>query len=185
MFEIKRTAFNAEEFEQVRFVCKARSNDPGRPFTTVVHVERTGTGSRIIATDGKRMHIAGIKGRIPRGNYKPTVSRDSITFGEPVADIDFPDWKNIIPGKAVRKGTVNLEKAGISRNPSLAEGMSLALSDFVRKTGTVVSLRYLDDLPKKEWDLSIHRDRKTVILMEEKGTAGETRAVFVPLAEAA
>jgi hypothetical protein len=185
MFEIKRTAFNADEFERVLFVCKARSNKSGHPFASVVHVEWTRTGSRLVATDGRRLHITEVKSRIPRGDYKPVITKESVAFDGPVEGIVFPNWKNIIPEAVIHKGTLNLEKTGMSRNPQLAEGMSIAFNDFVRKTGAVVSLQYLNDLPKKEWNISIHKDRKTVILMEEKNAAKETRAVFVPLANAA
>jgi hypothetical protein len=55
----------------------------------------------------------------------------------------------------------------------------------VKKTGEVINMRYLDDLPKKKWAVSVHKDKKTVILLEQQGTADETYAVFVPIAKAA
>jgi hypothetical protein len=184
IFRIYRVE-NPDEFERVLFVCKARSNDSRHPFAALVHVEWTRTGTRLVACDGLRLHVAEIKARIPKGDYKPAVTKDLITFGEPVEGIVFPGWKNIIPEAAVSKGTLNLGDTGIGRNPKLAAGLSLAFNDLLKKTGEVVNLRYLDDLPKKEWNVRVHKDRKTVILLEQKDAAKETYAVFVPLAKAA
>jgi hypothetical protein len=185
MFAIKRSALTTDEFDRVLFVCKARSNTSRHPFAAVVHVEWTRTGSRLVACDGLRLHVTEVKRRIPRGNYKPAVSKDSISFGEPVSDIVFPEWKNFVPEAPVRKGTLNLEKTGMRGNAGLAAGMSIAFNDLVKKTGELINLRYLDDLPKKEWNVRVHKDRKTVILLEQKDAAKETYAVFVPLAKAA
>jgi hypothetical protein len=109
MFEIKRTAFNADEFERMLFVCKARSNKSRDPFASVVHVEWTRTGSRLVATDGRRLHITEVKSRIPRGDYKPVITKESVAFGGPVEGIVFPNWKNIISEAVVHKGTLNIE----------------------------------------------------------------------------
>ncbi|GHV82600.1 hypothetical protein AGMMS49991_11580 [Spirochaetia bacterium] len=185
MFEIRKTAFNADEFDRVQFVCKARLNDPKNPFKTIVHVEWSKTGSRLIASDGKRLHVAEVRQRINRGNYKPTITRDTISFGEPVEGIMFPNWKSVVPEVTVKKGTINLADAGMSRNTDLSAGLSVAFSTLVKKTGETVNLRYLDDLPKKEWAVSIQKEKKTVILLEQKGAATETYAVFVPLEKAA
>jgi hypothetical protein len=185
MFEIKRTAGNAEEFEQVQFVCKARSNNHKHLFTTVVHVEWSKTGSRLIASDGKRLHVAEVKRRINRGNYRPSVTKDVISFGEPVGGITYPNWRGVVPESVVKKGTINLVEAGMSRNTDLSAGLSVAFSTLMKKTGEVVNLRYLDDLPKKEWAVSIQKEKQTVILLEQKGAANETYAVFVPLEKAA
>ena len=186
MFEIKRTAANAGDFERARFVCKAaHPNRPEYPFAAIVHVEWTRTGSRLVACDGLRLHVAEIRMRIPRGDYKPVMSKDSVRFGDPAQGINFPDWRMCVPENAVRKGTLNLEKTGMGKNSGLAAGMSLVFSDFVEKTGEVVNIRYLDDLPKTEWTVSVHKDKKTVILLEEKDAGRETYAVFVTLVKAA
>jgi hypothetical protein len=67
----------------------------------------------------------------------------------------------------------------------LAAGLSVAFSHLVKKTGEVVNIRYLDDLPKGKWAVSVHKDKKTVILLEQQGTAGETYAVLLPMMKAA
>ena len=57
-FQIRR-AENPDEFERALFVCKARSVNAKHPFTSVVHVEWTRTGTRLVASDGQRLHVAG------------------------------------------------------------------------------------------------------------------------------
>jgi hypothetical protein len=185
MFEIKKTAFNVDEFNQIHFVCKALSNDQKHPFTTVVHVEWSKTGSRLIASDGKRLHVAEVKTRIYRGNYKPTITKEAISFGEPVDGITYPNWKNAVPEATVKKGTINLTAAGMSRNTDLSAGLSEAFRTLIKRTGEAVNLRYLDDLPKKEWKVSVQKKEQTVILLEQKDAARETFAVFTPLDKAA
>jgi hypothetical protein len=176
---------NPNEFERVLFVCKARSVNIKHPFTSVVHVEWSRTGTRLVASDGQRLHVTEIKARIPRGDYKPAVTKKTIIFGEPVEGIVFPNWKNIIPEAAINKGTLNLSNTGIGKNPKLAAGLSLVFNELMKKTGEVINLRYLDDLPKKEWNVRVYKDIKTVILLEEKDAAKETFAVFVPLSKVA
>jgi hypothetical protein len=185
MFEMKRTAANAEEFERVLFVCKARSNDRNHPFASVVHVEWSKAGSRIIASDGQRLHVTEIKRRIDRGNYQPVITKDTISLGKPVEGIVFPPWRNAVPEHPIKKGNIDLEQAKLSRNAELAAGLSVAFSLLVKKTGEVVNLRYLDDLPKGKWAVSVHKDKKTVILLEQQGAAGETYAVLLPVMKAA
>jgi hypothetical protein len=180
VIEILKAA-DAVTFERIQFVCKALKKNTGHPFTTVVHVEHTRSGTRFVAADGKRLHVAEIRGRIPKGDYKPKVKRDIITL-ELVDDINYPNWKNIVPETALNKGTLKLDHAGIGKDMEMAADMSLAFNDFVQKTGTIVNLKYLDDLPKREWRLSVHRDRKTVVMMEQKDAPNNAFAVFAPLA---
>jgi hypothetical protein len=191
MFEFRRTADNADEFERVQFVCKARSNGKesayrvGSSFTEYVHVEWTRTGSRLVASDGRRLHVTEVKERIPRGDYKPEVSKDRINFGDPIPGIQFPNWKTVVPEPVIEKGTLSLERAGVSKNLKLAEGMSIAFNDFVQKTGVVVNMRFLDDLPKRDWKVKVHKDRKSVVMLEQRNAPKPTYAVFAPLKEAA
>ena len=58
-FQLSRTE-NPEDFERMSFVVKARAKASDRPFKTVLHVEQTRTGSRLVATDGLRLHVAEI-----------------------------------------------------------------------------------------------------------------------------
>jgi hypothetical protein len=84
---------NPKDFERVRFVLKAVLKDPARPFAAVVHVEKTAEGSRLAATDGKRLHAAEIRVAVKSGDYIPVLTRGAVSFGKPLPGIQFPDWK--------------------------------------------------------------------------------------------
>jgi hypothetical protein len=185
MFEIKRDLSNQEDFERILFVLKARLNDKGHSFTSVLHVEMSRTGSRLVATDNKRMHLAEIATKIKSGDYKPVVTRDTVSFGEPVTGIDFPNWKHVIPDKTRKRGTIDLANTGIGKVRPLAEKMSKAFCAFMKRTGETVNIRYLEDLPKTEWTIFCQSEKQKAILLKQKDTEREVLAVLIPLDRAA
>ncbi|GHU26880.1 hypothetical protein FACS1894172_02890 [Spirochaetia bacterium] len=186
MCEIKRIN-NQDEFERILFVCKARSNEKGHPLLAVVHVERMRSGSRLIATDGKRLHVTEISKRITSGDYQPTVTKDAITFDKPIADINFPNWLRVIPEQTetVTKGTIDLTGTGIGKNPKLTAKLSVEFGSFVRKTGTVVNLRFIEDLTKTEWVIFTQKEKNKALVLKQKTDPDKTFAVIMPLNEAA
>jgi hypothetical protein len=183
MYEIKNTPANRDEFDRVQFVCKARSNNRKQPYTAVLHIEGTAKGSRLIATDGKRIHVAEITAKIKSGNYKPVVTKDTISFGKPVAGITFPDWTKVLPEKARKRGTIDLGDTGLGKDRRLTAGLTAVLKSFMVKTGEVINLGYLEDLPKTEWD--IYKQPGKPILLKQQNTNRDTFAVIVPINTAA
>jgi hypothetical protein len=97
------------------------------------------------------MHVAEISRRIKSGEYRPCVTNDAITLGEPVAGIRFPCWNKIIPEKTGRRGVINLADTGLGKDRKETENLSIVFNSFVRQTGESVNLRYLEDLTKHEW----------------------------------
>ena len=82
---------NKEEFEKILFVLRACDNSEGSTtFTNVLHVENTRNGSRIVATDRKRMHVTDISARLKPGNYKASVTKDRITLEKSAFCGDYP-----------------------------------------------------------------------------------------------
>jgi hypothetical protein len=51
---------NPKDFELMSFVVKACAKTAEVPFKTVLHVEQSSTGSRLVACDGLRLHAAEI-----------------------------------------------------------------------------------------------------------------------------
>ena len=103
---------NYKDYERIMFCLKALGNDSGyhcnidvaaRNNAYYLHVENGRTGSRLIATDGKRLHFANLSIKIPAGNYQPVIKDYSIYFGTS-KDIAFPAWKNVVPKDADYKG---------------------------------------------------------------------------------
>lgn len=185
MCEIKRTGTDRRNFERAAFVCKARAVDRERPYASVVHVERTRTGSRLVATDGKtRLYVASVRCRIPGGNYKPVVLQDRIVFGKPVSGINFPDWPKAVPKNAAKSGTVSLEKTGKGNAVAKAGEISLAANILSARTGLVVNTRHIAELPKTAWTVYKEPGFGKVVVRQQ-GEEDNAFAVFIPVGKAA
>jgi hypothetical protein len=184
MAEIKRTKENRVDFERVAFVCKARTVDVKRPYTSFVHVERAKEGSRIVATDGKtRLYVASVKVRIPSGDYKPVVSKDSIVFKTPAADVRFPDWSRAVPKDMVKSGVISLDKTGKGNATQKSANLSLAVNSLNKKTGMVVNVRHIAELPKTVWTVYKEPGLGKVVVKEKEEE--DNFAVFIPVGKAA
>jgi hypothetical protein len=176
---------NPEDFERMRFVIKACVKDAVYPFKMVLHVEQTRTGSRLVACDGLRMHVAEISKKIKSGDYKPAAAKETITLGEPLPDIQFPNWIKAVPEKTSRRGVISLENAGLGKDRKQTEKLSLAFNALVKKIGEPVNLRYLEDLPKREWTVYCQDERQKAILLKEKSAQEKVFAVILPIPKAA
>ena len=182
---------NPKDFELMSFVVKACAKTGDAPFKTVLHVERARKGSRLVASDGLRLHAAEISQKIKSGDYKPHATKDVITLGSPVEGIKFPSWSKAIPDNAVKRGVINLEKSGLGRDRKESEKFSIAFKSFMKQTGEAVNLRYLEDLTKKEWAVYCQNGgRGAIVLREKTGRIGEPDgkspiAVIMPIRQAA
>jgi hypothetical protein len=179
------------DFELMSFVIRACAKTADDAFKTVLHVEQTRTGSRLIASDGHRLHVAEISKKIKSGNYKPHVLKDTITLGEPVEGVKYPAWAKAIPETVVKRGAINLEQSGLGRDRKETEKLSIALNAFTKQTGETVNIRYLEDLTKREWAVfSQNLKHKAIVLKQKNRKTGEPDekspvAVIVPIAQAA
>lgn len=173
---------NKDEFEKVLFVLKACNKQSERAFTTVLHVEQTRNGSRLVATDGIRLHVAEIGTKIRSGNYKPTVSKDAIRLGTPVGDLTFPPWTKVVPARTNKRGVINLETTSIGKARSTSMAMTRAYHAFVRQSGEKVNPHFLEDLPKRRWSIYCQNEKRKPLVLKEEGAAMETYAVIMPLA---
>jgi len=172
---ILTTARNKEDFEKVFFVLRACDKHGSAAFTKALHVEQTRTGSRLIASDGKRMHVASIKTRIRPGDYNPVIAKDAIHLGRPVRDVQFPNWERVVPKETIPCGYFNLSNTVIDEK-------SPAYDSFVRQAGERVNPQYLADLTKTTWALYRQKVKRKALLLKELGAKAETYAVIMPLA---
>jgi len=185
MHGIKRLD-SEEEYGLAVFVCKARlAKNKNKPYTTVLHVEQTVKGSRLIATDGKRLHVAEIRTRIKNGNYRPAITKDSVSFGEPLNGIFYPNWNSVIPENPRKRLTLDLGKTGMGKDRKLTAFLSGVYSAFVKKTGEVVNLGYLEDLPKTTWAAYKEPRKLKPILLKPEGGGDNKYAVIMPMGVAA
>jgi len=186
MYGIKLTPSTREEFEKVAFVLKARlKEDKLNPFKTVVHAERIKTGTRLVASDGKRLHVADIQAKIQDGEYKPVVTRESISFGEKLKGIKYPDWNAVIPEKYRKRGIIDLGKTGMGKDRRETAALSVAFKYLMAKTGEVINLGFLEDLPKTEWAFYKESGKQKVILLKPENAKQDSLVVIMPMAVAA
>jgi hypothetical protein len=182
---------NPEDFERMQFVAKACDRTADVPFKTVLHIEQTRTGSRLVACDGLRLHVAEISKKIKSGDYKPRVTKDCVSLGAPLEGVRFPAWAKAIPEKTEKRGIINLEKTGMGKDREETERLSLAFNSFVRQTGEPVNLRYLEDLTKREWAIYCQGEKQKAIVLKEghgKTDGADTKgplAVILPIPKAA
>jgi len=181
---------NPDDFELMNFVVKACDKADSNPLKTVLHVEQARTGSRIVACDGIRLYAAEISKKIKSGDYKPHVTKDTITLGESEKGIDYPELVKAIPEKVERRGVINLEKSGLGKDREETERLSIAFNAFVKQTGKMINLRDLDDLPKRIWTVYTCNEDSTIILRQQDRKTGEGEskyplAVILPIEKAA
>ena len=173
-----------DDFAQMSFVLKARAKSGGRSFRTVLHVERTRNGSRLVATDGQRLHVAEITKRIAGGDYMATVSRDFIALGEPLDGIGFPEWEKAVPRNAAKSGEIDLGKTSTGNSAKKAAEMSIAVNALNAATGFVVNMRHVAELPKTSW--TVYREPGFgKVLVRQRGREDRAFAVFAPVGKAA
>lgn len=181
-FQVRRLE-NPSDFERMAFVTKACSNDPKHKPLMVLHVEQIRDGSWLIATDGKRLHAALIPAKIRSGDYKPMITKDAISLGEPVTGIMFPNWRRVIPGTTVQRGMIDLADSSWGKDWKGTEQLSIAFNTFVMQTGEIVNLRYLEDLAKKKWSIHCQREKNRAIMLKAEEVKYDMFAVIMPLAE--
>jgi hypothetical protein len=156
-------------------VLRACDKNGIRDFTSVLHVESSKKGSVLVATDGKRMHVAEIRTRLRAGNYKPQVSRDEVRLGMPVPNVQFPKWERVVPKDIIICG---------SFNPSnIPKRETDRIREFFKKlSGENVNPKYISDLTENPWVVYRQREKGKPLLLKEYGTAIKAYAVIMPLA---
>jgi acetone carboxylase gamma subunit len=163
------------------FVIKACSKDVNRPQLNVLHVEQTRTGSRLVATDGRRLHVGEISRKIKSGNYKPVMTKDTIGLSEFDDDVFFPNWNKVVPDKTVQRGIINLEESGFGKDQNQTAKLAIAVNIFMRQTGETINLRFLDDLPKTQWIVCSQNEKGKAVILKESGAEETNYAVIMPL----
>lgn len=180
-FQVRRLEHPAD-YERMAFVIKACSNDPGHKALMVLHIEQIRDGSWLVATDGKRLHAALIPAKIRSGDYKPVVTKEAVSLGEPVTGIMFPNWRRVLPAATIQRGTIDLADSGWGKDRSQTEKLSVAFNAFLRQTGELINLRYLEDLAKKKWEVHCQREKNSAVLLKAENVKLDMLAVIMPLA---
>ena len=173
---------NKSEFDKIRFVLRACEKFNSMRYTNVLHVERTKNGSRLIASDGKRMHVSEIKTKIKPGDYRPVVTKDEIRLGTTVSNVNFPNWERVVPTDTVRCGYINLDKMSAGKSESSMAARNMIINSFEKQSGERVNPDYLADLTKKVWAVCRQKEKNKALLLKDQSVQMDTYAVIMPLA---
>ncbi|GHT71389.1 hypothetical protein FACS1894110_24370 [Spirochaetia bacterium] len=172
---------NRDELARAKFVCKAIDRSDKRPFTQVLHVEQNAGGSILVATDGKRLHVAHIKTRIPEGDYKPLIAGDAVKLCNPVDCVDYPDWQRVVPETAKKKGTIGLDMVGGKNAGRGRMVIGEACRDIKGMTGAKLDPEFVAGLSGHSWDVYAPSAPEKPLLLFETGSDKETYAVIMPI----
>lgn len=169
-----------KNYERVMFCIKAMGKGSDPLFTQYLHVENTRSGSRIVCTDGKRLHVANLSVRISAGNYQPVVKDYSVCFGHP-CNIIFPAWKNIVPEDAEYKGVMELGGIGVGSKSERDAKFTNIYCSFLSETGFDVSIGFIKDLPNDSWKIYTKMGRNRLVMLKNCNDSENKLAVFAPL----
>lgn len=130
-------------FRGLLWVSAARSTDETRFVLMNVSIEREGMVTRMIATDGRRLHVheydAGLFDDdidlIPAGLYEIiTKTPKLIVIAESDCGLTYPNWRNIIPpGEPAKQAIVSAQsiaRLGILSGSLLATDFAVAAVGF-------------------------------------------------------
>jgi len=181
MYEIAKESGKGEDYRTVLFVLKAMSDDTTRPYMCVLHVEAMRSGSRLVCTDGRRLHVAEIDLKIPSGEYTVEVTKQTVYLRESTLGLAFPNWRKVVPEKAKEKGSIDFSGSGLGQKQNQCAQMSIVFHDLLAKTGEVVNLKYLDDLGKDEWRLYSQEEKHKALMFKREEAGKESFAVIMPM----
>lgn len=90
-----------KSFSEIKWVCKAMSNDATRYAICHTLVEVDDHNVKFIATDGRRLHTAvfdiSLFPEIKAGSYAPRVSGSEVLLTFNPDGGNFPNWREVIP----------------------------------------------------------------------------------------
>lgn len=147
----------SSDFEKIKFVVLARGNDKllyGRPYSEVLHVEKDGEKLLILATDGRRMHVAILKNEIPEGNYIVTTSNAKMIILEEKDGIVYPEWKRVFPYYSEKWAEYEkfIDDFDMPGKKDMVE-RSLKLREFFMAYTGCVNIEYLFDIEGNTFDV--------------------------------
>lgn len=93
------------DINKIRWVARAIDSARDKFGMHMLHVENAGNETRIVSTDGCRLHTTKITGGILEpGNYTITDSKTILVFSEDT-EHQFPNWQKVVPENTWSVGT--------------------------------------------------------------------------------
>ena len=166
---------NAPCWDKFRFISGAKSKDQSRVFMTGIKIERVGKKTVIIATDGRRVHIATMDTlNIEPGYYEvKEKTRDFMILYPGAPDANFPNWRKIVEGLETQK------HFKINLGNKTKAGFSQALFSLFTATSAVINFEYLEPLGavfNPEWDVYFNDSVKAHTFINK-----DLMAIIMPL----
>lgn len=180
-------------FKGLQWVCAARSTDDDRPVLNMINVERDGLTVKIIATDGKRLHVHTFDPgmfdddiqMIEPGLYEVVAKATKlIVIAEPEDSFNYPNWRNVMPDHKTSERDIitasSIGKIGIRTGVLLATDFTLDAIGFKHGRGKdeSVAISYGHGVSKTGAFL-IEHDLGTAVIMPlkmEDAEKGEVEA---------
>ncbi|MDR1174091.1 MAG: hypothetical protein LBK83_01305 [Treponema sp.] len=155
---------NAQAWKAFRFISGAKSKDETRFFMSGIHIEHSGDKSVLVATDGRRLHIATVDTvQIKPGDYQVKENtRDFMILYPMDNEIQYPNWKRIIKTLETQKRI----KIDLVETKNKA-GFSRSLYQFFQATGAAVNIEYLEPLAGREWNVYFNEKEKAHTFVAE------------------
>jgi hypothetical protein len=164
----------APAWKSFRFISGAKSKDETRFFMTGIHIEQTGGRTLLIATDGRRLHIARIDTiQIEPGDYQVKENTRDFMILYPMDKIQFPNWKKTINSLETQKHI----KIDLAESKNKA-AFSRSLFQFFQATRTVINIEHIEPLTGREWDGYFHEKEKAHTFLSEN-----LMAIIMPMDE--
>ena len=180
-------------FKGLQWVCAARSTDDDRPVLNLICVERDGLNVKIVATDGKRLHVHTFDpgmfdddiDMIQPGLYEVVAkSGKLIVVADPEDTYSYPNWRQVMPdhNASIRDVVTasSIGKIGIRSGVLLATDFTLDAIGFKHGRGKdeSVAISYGHGISKAGAFL-IEHDLGTAVIMPlrmEDAEKGEVEA---------
>lgn len=157
-------------FKDLFALIKARSDEETRYFMMGIQVESE--KNRIMATDGRRVHIIENTADLEDGFYTVLLAtKTKIVISLDPDRGQFPNIDRVIPD-IEKYSRIKLEKW------NRGNGFALFYCQLIDKTNSYFSMPFIKDLPEGEYEIYFdpENDHKSVLLRQGKFTA-----VIMPL----
>jgi DNA polymerase III sliding clamp (beta) subunit (PCNA family) len=173
------------DFNLFKFISRGISKEKSaRDFEKVIHVEIYKNKKYIVVTDGRRIYLAETNHPIEEGNYH--VEKNVAKYIKLVpCDLlrPYPKWSRYMEYPIEKVGKIDLYSTSLTRNVNANQKASVEFEYLVRTTNKLVNIRFVDDLPKLDWDFYKCKNNKLKhITLKATHVDRDLRAIIMPIA---
>lgn len=162
-------------FDKIRWLTEAVYTDETRYFMQGVHVEKEGTLTILVSTDGRRVHKLELEDcDIDAGEYRIATNNPSVVIlSTSNRDYDYPNWRRVRPN---HKKHFHISFAPKGKNHE--DSFSVNLAEIIKTTGACINGLFLNPLRGEDWQVSFNKANEAFVF-----TSGIMEAVIMPMRE--